>query len=79
MSRYVNSTRVSDLLHLCPSAHFLGVFDPTGTGMICTANYEARKFGVRAGMPGFIALELCKNLVFVKSVHQCGVWSCASP
>ncbi|KAG1347920.1 hypothetical protein COCNU_06G017490 [Cocos nucifera] len=33
--------------------------------MICTANYEARKFGVRAAMPGFIAHKLCPDLVFV--------------
>ena len=30
-----------------------------GKSMISTANYEARKFGVRSAMPGFIALELC--------------------
>ncbi|MED6217750.1 hypothetical protein PIB30_020549 [Stylosanthes scabra] len=33
--------------------------------MISTANYEARKFGVRAAMPGFIARKLCPELVFV--------------
>ncbi|KAJ9561034.1 hypothetical protein OSB04_006194 [Centaurea solstitialis] len=33
--------------------------------MISTANYEARKFGVRAAMPGFIACKLCPELVFV--------------
>lgn len=33
--------------------------------MISTANYEARKFGVRAAMPGFIARKLCPTLVFV--------------
>ncbi|ONK75914.1 uncharacterized protein A4U43_C03F21890, partial [Asparagus officinalis] len=33
--------------------------------MICTASYEARKFGVRAAMPGFIACKLCPDLVFV--------------
>ncbi|KAJ7967577.1 DNA polymerase [Quillaja saponaria] len=33
--------------------------------MISTANYEARKYGVRAAMPGFIALKLCPELVFV--------------
>ncbi|KAH9620838.1 hypothetical protein KSS87_004702 [Heliosperma pusillum] len=33
--------------------------------MICTANYEARKFGVRAAMPGFIARRLCPELIFV--------------
>ncbi|XAR52929.1 DNA-directed DNA polymerase [Bertholletia excelsa] len=33
--------------------------------MICTANYEARRFGVRAAMPGFIARKLCPELIFV--------------
>ncbi|XP_027361380.1 DNA polymerase kappa [Abrus precatorius] len=33
--------------------------------MISTANYEARKFGVRSGMPGFIARKLCPELIFV--------------
>ena len=37
-----------------------------GVGMISTANYEARKFGVRSAMPGFIALKLCPHLRFVK-------------
>ena len=37
-----------------------------GIGMVCTANYSARKFGVRAAMPGFIARRLCPDLVFVK-------------
>lgn len=32
-----------------------------GIGMICTASYEARKYGVRSAMPGFIAVELCKR------------------
>ncbi|KAK8956955.1 DNA repair protein REV1 [Platanthera zijinensis] len=36
-----------------------------GLSMISTANYEARKFGVRAGMPGFIACKLCQDLIFV--------------
>ncbi|GLJ15483.1 hypothetical protein SUGI_0254190 [Cryptomeria japonica] len=38
--------------------------------MICTANYEARKFGVRAAMPGFIARKLCPDLVFVPTNFQ---------
>ncbi|XP_062178105.1 DNA polymerase kappa [Alnus glutinosa] len=33
--------------------------------MISTANYEARRFGVRAAMPGFIARKLCPELIFV--------------
>ncbi len=34
--------------------------------MIATTNYVARKFGVRAAMPGFIGKKLCPQLLFVK-------------
>lgn len=34
-----------------------------GIGMVCTSNYVARKFGVRSGMPGFIAQKLCPQLI----------------
>ena len=37
-----------------------------GIGMISTANYVARKYGVRSAMPGFIALKLCPHLIFVR-------------
>jgi DNA polymerase kappa len=37
-----------------------------GNSMITTANYIARRFGVRSAMPGFIGKKLCENLVFVK-------------
>uniref|UniRef100_A0A9J7X5Y7 DNA polymerase kappa n=1 Tax=Cyprinus carpio carpio TaxID=630221 RepID=A0A9J7X5Y7_CYPCA len=33
--------------------------------MLSTSNYHARRFGVRAAMPGFIAKKLCPNLVIV--------------
>ena len=36
------------------------------TGMLCTSNYAARKYGVRAAMPGFIAKKLCPNLKIIK-------------
>ena len=36
-----------------------------GMGMLSTSNYAARKFGVRAAMPGFIAKKLCPDLVIV--------------
>ncbi|KAH8977778.1 hypothetical protein EDB86DRAFT_3054602 [Lactarius hatsudake] len=36
-----------------------------GHGVLCTASYEARKFGVRSGMPGHIALKLCPELILV--------------
>ena len=35
-----------------------------------TSNYIARKFGVRAAMPGFIAKKLCPNLVIVKGNYD---------
>ena len=38
-----------------------------GIGMISTANYHARTYGVRSAMPGFIGLKLCPQLKFVKS------------
>jgi len=38
--------------------------------MLSTANYEARKYGVRSAMPGYIALKLCKNLIIVPLRHE---------
>lgn len=32
-------------------------------GIISTCSYEARKYGVKSGMPTFKALELCPNLI----------------
>lgn len=34
----------------------------TAGGVVCTANYAARKFGVRSAMPGFIAKRLCHEV-----------------
>ena len=36
-----------------------------GNSMLSTSNYLARKYGVRAAMPGFIAKKLCPKLVIV--------------
>ena len=41
-----------------------------GMGMISTANYLARRHGVRSAMPGFIARALCPQLRFVKPNMQ---------
>ncbi|KIY74363.1 IMS-domain-containing protein [Cylindrobasidium torrendii FP15055 ss-10] len=38
-----------------------------GHGVLTTASYDARKFGVRSGMAGFIAKKLCPELIFVKN------------
>lgn len=43
---------------------------PIGIGnkqMLSTCNYEARKYGIKAGMPGFKALKLCPNLKIIKN------------
>ncbi len=34
-------------------------------GVVTTASYEARKFGVRSAMPGYKAKRLCPELIFV--------------
>lgn len=41
-----------------------------GIGMISTANYVARRYGVRSAMPGFIGRRLCPELVFVRPGAQ---------
>lgn len=36
-----------------------------GMSMLCTSNYLARTYGVRSGMPGFIAKKLCPQLTMI--------------
>src|SRR5258708_13258211 len=36
-----------------------------GGGVVLAASYEAKAFGVRGGMPGRQARELCPQLIFV--------------
>jgi DNA polymerase-4 len=42
-----------------------GSGDPTRRGVVSTASYEARKFGVRSAMPLRTALKLCPKCIFL--------------
>jgi DNA polymerase-4 len=39
--------------------------DPTRRGVVATATYEARKFGVRSGMPFRTAQRICPNAIYL--------------
>jgi len=43
--------------------------DPHGRGVVATANYEARKFGIHSAMSCAEALRRCQHAVFVRSRH----------
>lgn len=54
---------------------------PNSRGVLCTCNYEARKFGVHSAMPSAHAVRLCPELIILpvnfekyrassKNIHQ---------
>src|SRR5437660_10959996 len=44
--------------------------DPHGRGVVATANYEARRFGIHSAMSCAEALRRCRHAVFVRSRHS---------
>src|ERR671935_146313 len=43
--------------------------DPHGRGVVATANYEARRFGIHSAMSAAEALRRCPQAVFVRPRH----------
>ena len=44
--------------------------DPQGRGVVATANYVARRFGIRSAMSAAEALRRCPEAVFVRPRHS---------
>ncbi len=44
----------------------IAVGSPDKRGVVMTASYEARKFGVRSAMPSKMAIERCPGIIFVR-------------
>src|SRR6201994_360659 len=74
--RTVGMETTATILHADLDAFYASVeqlLDPSlrgkpiavGGGVVLAASYEAKAFGVRGGMPGRLARELCPNLIFV--------------
>ncbi|KAK4704754.1 DNA polymerase kappa, partial [Phenoliferia sp. Uapishka_3] len=52
--------------HELESPELKGTAFAVGNGVLTTASYEARKYGCRSAMAGFVAKKLCPELNFVK-------------
>ena len=56
--------------------------DPRGRGVVATANYVARRFGIRSAMSSAEALRRCPDVVFLRPRHSLyrqyshAVWAC---
>ncbi len=63
MDAFYASVEQRDFVELRGKAIAVGG-SPDGRGVVATASYEARKFGVRSAMSSRVALQLCPHLLF---------------
>lgn len=66
MDAFYASIEQRDNPHYRGKAIAVGGLPEGRGGVVATASYEARKFGVRSAMPSKKAKQLCKDLIFVR-------------
>ncbi len=65
MDAYYASVEIRDNPQLADKAVIIGG-SPTGRGVVSTANYIARKFGVHSAMPASQAMRLCPQAILIR-------------
>jgi len=74
MDAFYASVEVRDRPELMGKPVIVG--SPNGRGVVLSASYEAREFGVRSAMPGAVARRRCPQAIFVPPRR--GVYSAVS-